>query len=208
MNPEAYYDSLFIIRKISRVLDNVAVGEAHLFAYLSCLLSLYRNRPVTEWGYAFAGTKNGSPFSAEVEDSIESLEAVSFIIRQGSLLQITPDGEREFEELAQLSMNSQRNEFLEGACSSILTLPVGVVRDAVSKSADIRKAATLGSTRKLFDDLAVESMYEFFGALSEKIGIEIESLMLPAVVWVQYLSSAKDSDQEDDRSESIVATLN
>ncbi len=60
MNPYAAFDALQIIASLQSIYRNVAEAEVHLFAYLSCLLSLYSGQPVGDWGYDFAGTTTGS----------------------------------------------------------------------------------------------------------------------------------------------------
>jgi hypothetical protein len=189
-NPFAFFDALAIGARLQRTLDGAAISEIHLFAYLACLLSLYRGNPVSDWGYDFVATENGSPFSAELERTIP------FIIREGlakernRYIRLTDRGYEEYRDLNELEQNRRRGEFLDASCSSVLALPLGVIRSAMSTDHDMKLAAQLGDTRRLLTETAIGDLHDAFSALSEEIGIQVQDLMVPAVVWLNYLAHA------------------
>ena len=190
MSPVAYYDALAITSKLSPPFQKVAVSEVHLFAYLACLLSLYRGWPASDWGYDFVATENGSPFSTEIEHIIPVLVREALIEEEDRYLSIGTDGRSEYLELGKLSENDRREEFLSGACSSVLAVPLGIIRSAVLTDHDMKLATQFGDTRKLLSEAAVSDLHNAFATLSEEIGIHVNDLMVPAVVWLNYLSRA------------------
>jgi hypothetical protein len=71
--PEDYFDCLAIAVGTPRSVAPLSVQELHLFSYLACLLALFEGRPVADWGYRFALTSKGYPFSAEFEAARQAL---------------------------------------------------------------------------------------------------------------------------------------
>lgn len=188
INPYAAFDCLAVGVKLQEVLEDVADAELHIFTYLACLLSLYRSRPMSDWGYQHTSTQTGAPFSYDLEKGIPQLLRTGFLRRtQNGNLRVTTPGIGEYESLVQFSQNQQREVFLEGACSSILALPVGVVREALSHEPELARAKALSSTRMLLDGPGLSVLYEQFAALSEVVGVDVEGLMTPSVLWLTYL---------------------
>lgn len=192
-NSLASFDSLSVCIKLEKVLKDVAVAELHLFTYLASLLSLYRKQPIADWGYQHTNTKVGAPYSHEVQTAIPQLVLSGFLsYTKDGFVVATIDGHEEYGFWVTLSQNRRRETFLEGACASVLALPVGIVRDAVLSEPELRSATAVDSTRTLLEGPGIELLYEQFAALNEAIGIEIESLMTPSVVWLTYLARTSD----------------
>lgn len=191
INPYASFDCLSVGTKLQKVLDDVADAELHLFTYLACLLTLYRGQPVTDWGYQHTSTKNGAPFGYEIAAAIPQLVLSGFFSRTATgNLRITDEGKKEYDTLLSLSQNQKREVFLEGACSSALALPVGVVREALLHEPELERATALSSARTLLDGPGISLLYEQFAALSEVVGMQVKGLMTPSVVWLTYLAKA------------------
>ena len=188
VNPFAFFDCLAISTRLQDVLDAVAPAEVHLFAYLACLLSVYRGMPVARWGYSFAGTHNGSPFSPEVEMSKELLLRTGHAtVTEFGYLQLTSSGCKEYELLASLTVNSQRIEYLVGACATVLTLPLGWIRAAITSDRQMRLAAELKTTRPLLTETAIDEFHEDFELLAAGLGADVPDLMIPAIVWLRSM---------------------
>jgi hypothetical protein len=194
INPYASFDCLSVGHKLQSVLEDVAEAELHLFTYLACLLSLYRSRPVADWGYQHTSTKSGTPFSYDVANAASQLILSGFFSRTpNGNLQVTDDGSEEYALLLRLSQLNKREAFLEGACSSVLALPVGIVREALLHEPELERATALSSARTLLDGPGLSLLYEQFSALSDAVGVEVKGLMTPSVVWLTYLSRASES---------------
>jgi hypothetical protein len=190
MIPEAAFDALAIIASLEPTVGRVLPSEVHLFAYLACLLSLYSGNPVADWGYPFTGTTEGSPFSASVNDALT-------ILRVGDTtgLGLSDSGSDEYALLRTLPRNTKREEFIAGACSSVLALPVPLVRAAMHHEPALRRVTALAAARPLLERVDVEALYEQFQALASVVGTEIRDIMVPAVAWLTYLvrAAAKES---------------
>jgi hypothetical protein len=189
--PFAYYDSLAIVSKLASTFTKTAISEVHLFAYLACLLGLYRGKPVADWGYEFVATENGSPFSLEVEEAIQFLIREGYLVESARYLTISSLGQEEYANLQELSQNEAREEFIEASCSCVVAVPLGVIRSAVATDHDMEAARQLQDTRRLLTDSAVADLHDVFKALSEEIGVDIKDLIVPAVVWLKFLSLAE-----------------
>jgi hypothetical protein len=192
-NPDAAFDILYMVTRLQDQLGNVADAELHLFGYLSCLLSLYRGNPIADWGYGFAGTRNGSPFSSDLQDAIRNLDLNGCVVRQNDHLRITPRGTNELEVLMDLDQNKRRLEYLEGASSSLLALPVGMIREAILFEPTLRPAGRLDTARLLLTGVALELLYEQFELLTQAVGSANTDLLVPSTVWLTYLSQSSEA---------------
>lgn len=187
-NPLAYYDCLSIGIRLSHRLNNFSSAELHLFSYLSCLLSLYKKKPISEWGYLFAGTEDGSPFSTDIYENLNIQVQHGCFKQEGSYYTVTEIGEQQYKFLRDLNINQQRNECHEAACSSLLSFPIGVIREALYNQPEIRNGIKLSSSRILLEGPGIELIYEQFGELSTAIGVEIHDLLMPSILWLTYLA--------------------
>lgn len=194
-NHFAYFDALSLVYRLQNSLGNVAQLEIHLFSYLACLLSLYRGMSVTEWGYEFAITKQQTyPYSPNLNDAINLLVHNRKLNETDQYVDLSKIGQTEYEFLSTLSQYSDREVFLDGACSSLLTLPPATIRDALYQDPNIMGAIELSQSRKLLTDSGLDNLHEQFAALSAAIGIEVEDLMVPATIWLTYLSEIQSSN--------------
>jgi len=187
MSPEAAFDSLAIIARLEPTIGGVLPSEVHLFAYLACLLSLYSGKPVSDWGYSFAGTTEGSPFGASVQEALTALRSSGDLVEHTTGLGLSNSGRQEYELLRDLHRNSAREEFIAGGCSSALALPVPLVRTAIQKEPALRRVTTLASARPLLERVDVDALHEQFNALASVVGTEIRDVMVPAIAWLSYL---------------------
>src|SRR5690348_16067138 len=81
LNPTATFDCLFLMQRLQGHLTKVAVAEIHLFAYLACLLWVFREKPVADWDYAFVGTDLGAPFSQDIAEAIKAMVGRGYFSR-------------------------------------------------------------------------------------------------------------------------------
>lgn len=186
-NPYAAYDCLSVISRTQELLGDVTVSELHLLPYLGCLLSLYRCRPTAEWGYGFISSRDGSPFSSEITDAADRLCIGGYLMRtEHNSYRSTPAGDSLLLMLVGLSENAEREQYIRGACDSVISLPIGAVRRAVMSERTLHVANQLQSTRLLLQETATDQLYEEFQVLSHAVGVEIQRLGVPAVIWLGY----------------------
>jgi hypothetical protein len=198
VSPYAAFDSLYIAAALKANVQYPVVAELHVLAYLAVLLSLYRGQPVADWGYGFAGTRDGSPFSPEIDGAIRALSGAGLLKASEGRIENTESGAAELSALQDLSQNRERVSYLEAACSSTLTMPVGVIRHALAQEPTLKPTSRLVTTRPLLDGPYMGRLYDQFEALGKTVGVEHKDLLIPATVWLSYLWRA--SEMQDDQT--------
>ena len=190
-NPNAYYDSLAICMKLGKYLGNTSITQIHLFAYLSCLLSLFKEHPVSMWGYSFSVTTTSYPYSVDIDEEIINLVNNDCLSRNNDCLKVTELGKERYKLLSELSQYTERELFIKGACSTTLALPVGFVRRAVSQESEITHAVALEQRSLLLSEGAVNDIYKQFSTLSSIIGVDTKEMIVPAVLWLTCVASSE-----------------
>ena len=188
-SPRAYYDALHICSQLEVSLRYVARAEVHLFAYLASLLAAYRGRVPDDWGYGFAVTPDGYPFSSDLDTSLDLL------VRKGRLLadedgyfKTSSYGSLELEKLSTLSAMRENSVFLEGACGAALVIPVGIIREALGREWDLQRVPGVSRAELLPTEIGRELRQEHFTALRQALPSDPGDLMVPAVIWLLYLA--------------------
>ena len=197
--PEAAYDALYVTNALQRQFGNAARGEVHLLTYLACLLSLYSHRPTADWNYSFAGTTSGAPFSTELAAAIDDAVLSGLLSANDQSLLLNASGREELVALANVSFCSWRSVYLEASCCSTLTAPVGTLRYALSQEPNLKPASRLRASRRLLDESGLALLYEQFAALQQAIGRDTHDLLVPATVWLAYLSESANRGLSEDR---------
>ena len=194
VNPYSTFDCLCVSEALSLHFESFSRSDAHLMVYLACLLSLYDGNPVSDWGYSFAGTMAGIPFSSEIQLSLDMLAMAGMLAVDNGRHSLTKSGTEELSALSSFRQNIQRRRFLDGATSALYSMPVGAVREALLNEPELGRARVLQSTRVLLDGAGIHLLYDQFGALSDAIGVRLDDLAVPALTW---LSCLFDSAMED-----------
>jgi hypothetical protein len=187
INSTAYFDALYISMRLQTLLGSVFTGELHLIAYLSCLLGLYESHPISDWGYGFTGTTEGAPYSPAITAASDHMERSGTILRRNQIAFVSDRGVAECELLSSMHSNTTRQRYLEGACSSLLTLPIGIVREALSREPELRSMSIHRTARQLLQGPGLESLYRQFELLRSVLD-HSSDILAPAMVWLTYLS--------------------
>lgn len=187
LHPNATFDCLLVARRLQAQGAVFTGPELHLFAYLACLLWLYREHIVTDWGYSFVGTELGAPYSQEIDSALKELLGRGFFLRVHDRLRMTELAERTLDEFTNLEMNRERAECLNAACASIAAFSLGMVTSALSQEPELSRAKALPSSRLLLEDAAQSQLYVQFEALRSNLDQRTSDLRLPAVVWLSAL---------------------
>src|SRR6266446_4381985 len=140
LNPDATFDCLFVATRLEVQTTSFSPQEIHLFAYLACLLWIYRQRPVTDWGYAFVGTELGAPFSREIDLALKELLERGYLQKIHDRVSPTELSKHPLSDLTELTMNQERAECLQAACSSTAAFSVGMVSSALAKEPELSRA--------------------------------------------------------------------
>lgn len=190
LNPAAAFDCLFIARRLQKQNGSFSIPELHIFAYLACLLWLYRNQPLADWAYTFVGTELGAPFSQDIDTVVNELLDRGLIYRTHERLQMTESAERRLHIYERLELNIGRVECLQAACASTSAFSVGMVCSALANEPELKRSIEIPSSRQLLEELARSQLYTQFSALHEAFSGRSNDLRLPAVTWLTALYSS------------------
>ncbi|MFE9057144.1 hypothetical protein [Streptomyces mutabilis] len=185
--PEASFDALFVISRISTEERSISALEIQVFVYLACLLGLYDKRPVSKWGYSFLSTPSARLFSVDILNAIDFLSEKGLIVSDGDSCQIAEAGKRELILWSELSRFSDRIPYLEGATGASTAMPIATVQEGVSLEPQLAHVAKLNVSRELLEDSGLVQVYAQFGALEKALGNPVPDYMVPAVVWLSFL---------------------
>ena len=186
VSPDAYFDVIALLGDAPRSVLPMTVFELHLYAYLACVLGLFRGFPAASWGYLFAVTSEGVPFSAELETARRLLTARGLVSEseEGFIAPHADTLPAELDELSSLSGPSRRRECLKIATRCALALPIGAVRQAVGSSPGLAAAAALGQNRVLLQQNDVSVLHDEYETVCAALEEETRSLLSPAVLWL------------------------
>ena len=187
--PTAYYDALHLCSQLQVSLKFVARAEVHLFAYFGSLLAAYRDQVPGDWGYGFAITPDGYPFSGDLNSSLDLLvRRGRLLVDEDGYLRTSAYGSLELEGLGTLSTIRANRAFLDGACGAALVMPVGIIREALGREWDLQRVPDLSRAELLPTQIGSQLRREHFSALRHALPSDPGDLMIPAVVWLSYLS--------------------
>lgn len=187
ISPSAYCDALIIACDAPKSVLPVSVVEMHLFSYLGCVLGLFKGKPIGEWGYQYAVTSDGFPFSAEFEDARKSLLRSGLLEtdEEGLLDPRQPDATDELDTIQSLGhWATERRPWLSTATECALALPMGSIRSAINQTPGVALPIRLGQVRKLLDMDDVSLLYEEYKIISSVLGSQPEDTLSPAVLWL------------------------
>lgn len=197
-NPEAIYDTLFIGQRLQRKIDDFSQYEIQFFAYFSCLLSLYEGNTIGEWMYSFIKTDLGSPYSSDINFSINTLRANDLIKateNSKEYFTITKKGE-DFFKYQDENTNQfiSRKKYLTTACNTISLIPFGSIKEAISNEPVLHSAGNSLTKKNLLEDSnpATVALYSQFKYLKTALEDKYHDLIVPAVVWLESLNHKKE----------------
>lgn len=193
-SPEAIFDTLFIGQRLQRKIEDFSQYEIQFFAYFSCLLSLYEGNTVEDWKYSFVKTELGSPYSIDIDMSIQALLASGKLSQIGNTQDFftVNEGGKEFFNFQNEASSSlsHRKKYLITACNTISLIPFGVIKEAVSKEPVLYSAGISRSKKSLLENSnpATKVLYEQFKDLKLALQDKYQDLIVPAVVWLESLN--------------------
>ena len=188
MNSKASFDSLAVSAQLSNIVGLISRWDVHLFSYLACLVSLYDGNPPSDWGYRFAATESGSPYSYDLDVAIELSIQFGFLEYRDHLISVSESGAQELDALSSLSELQKRMAYLEPACSSALAMPVGFVRAAVHRDATVSSVAKLETGRNLLEDMSLIQVQDQLDWVRTAFGEPQRDFLSPAITWIVHFS--------------------
>lgn len=184
--PEAYFDAVVIAADAPASIMPMTVIEAHLYAYLGCILGLFKGQAVGDWGYPFAVTSEGFPFSVQFETARSIVVAHGLVDEDGTGLMSARHDElaAEIDSLLTYGSWADRRQWLRTATQCALALPVGSIRHAIGQTPGLAASVRLGQRRLLLQADDIELLYEEYGIVSSVLGADVKDLLSPAVIWL------------------------
>jgi hypothetical protein len=184
--PEAYCDALFVAGDAPKSLLPMSIVEMHLFSYLGCILALFRGKAIGDWGYSYAVTTEGFPFSAEFEDGRTTLVLSGLLDSDDNGLLHPRRAElmAELETVVSLGPWADRRPLLRAAMECALALPLGSIRYAIGQTPGIASAVRLRQRRRLLDPDDVSLLYDEYKVVSLVLGPDVQDVLSPAVIWL------------------------
>lgn len=184
--PEAYVDGLVLMNDAPASVMPMSINEMHLYSYLGCILGLFKGQPVADWGYPYAITSEGFPWSAEFDQARDTLCAGGLIEidDRGLMTPRTPDLAAELQVVLGLNSFAERRPWLRAAVECSLALPIGSIRHAVSRSPGVATPFLLGQRGRLLEPADTTLLYEEYAVVSEVLGAGAQDVLSPAVIWL------------------------
>lgn len=184
--PEAYFDAVAIMADAPASVMPMTVIEVHLYAYLGCILGLFKGQAVGDWGYPFAVTSEGFPFSVQLENARSVIVARGLVEEDGEGMMAARRDElaAEIDSLLTLGSWGDRRLWLRVATQCALALPVGSIRHAISQTPGLAASVRLGQRRQLLQADDIDLLYEEYKIVSSVLGADVKDLLSPAVIWL------------------------
>jgi hypothetical protein len=164
----------------------MTVIETHLYAYLGCILGLFKGQAVGDWGYPFAVTSEGFPYSVQFEDARSMVVTRGLAIEDGKgMLTARPNElSSEINSLLTFGSWSDRRVWLHAATHCALALPIGSIRYAISQTPGLASSVRLGQRRQLLQADDIDLLYGEYQIVSSVLGKDVRDLLSPAVIWL------------------------
>ena len=185
---QSTFDCLTLISQAQEMDQKPTHSEVYLLAYLASLMAVYaqRKEQVLDWGYSFTATPSGFPFSNELDEALNGLIARGEIEHIDSTLQLTESGSALQKMLSALSIGQNRIVYLDAASTTVLVIPVGMVRAALAHSPEISVVKEHQHSRRLFSFSALTRLRHEFNTVAEALDTAQDSLLAALVLWINY----------------------
>jgi len=191
---EASFDASIVCSSLERDLGGLRPAEIHSLCYLARLLAVFDDWPDGSWGYDFASTKAGAPFSPRLDEALSLMVATGSLAEVGETLTLSSRGRDLLERTRRLPSLARRLRCLEPACSVTLTVPLPAVTDALTNEPQLRAALSLQQTRPLLDETGLGILRPHIDGIRMTVA-DIQAsavdLLVPAAVWIAYLDRTR-----------------
>lgn len=196
MNPEAHFDCLLIASELDRPLGGVTRLEMQRVAFLSCLLSIYTKQAASDWGYRFANTGTGLPFSGHLVSATDYLVATSLLSEAQGRLRPTPRGSQMLAGLAALQLMAPRVPCINAAAASLLAVPGSVMAEGLQQEPTTVASRLRDSPTMLLDEPHLRTLHDHFAALAAVIPPGQHDLLSPSVLWLTYMAHVNEAKED------------
>lgn len=190
MNIFANFDVLYYLSHPRNKYHEQTLLEINTMMYLAELLSIYDGQKSSKWGYAFSRNKYGAPISAEIMSEIHLLCSKGIVdMDEKGYYHVADNAEIEhINALSSSNMMGWRTVYIDTVLDSLLTKPFPKVVSAVHNEPGISLLNSVGRTSSLLDGNMINGLYDDFQALKDVINNPQAGLVVPASLWIDYLS--------------------
>lgn len=195
MVPEAVFDALNIVATLDKPLGGATRMEIQRISFLSCLLSIYQARPVSDWGYRFANTGAGAPFSDQLNEAVSRLLGTAELEESGGRIRITESGRKMHSMLANFDSLANRPACLEAAGASMLAVPRATMAEGLDQEPTVAASHLRSRATMLLEEPHLTMLHDHFRVLAEVIPPSQGDLFSPSVLWLSYMSQTKLSER-------------
>ncbi len=191
MNICANFDILFYLSHPRNKYPEQTLFEINTMLYLAELLSIYDGCNSQKWGYRFARNKYGAPVSIELIEEIDFLLTRSYLSKDQSEYYHVSDTASLVSILSLSKSNflGWRVKYIEAVFDSLLSKSFPRTVRAVQNEPGISFLESINRTSTLLDHNLIKALYEDFGVLRGVIGDPQIDLVVPASLWIDYLST-------------------
>ncbi|MDR2667193.1 MAG: hypothetical protein LBB34_03765 [Holosporales bacterium] len=195
--PESIHDCLAITKNLEETMRGVTHQELQRLTFLACIISLYAQRPLSDWGYSFSHTKYGTPFSTEVSAAIGFLEESKHILSNDGRYVVTDLGNTFYNFLSTQSYHFNHILYINAACGSASALPPGTLAKGLNNEPTISSNKLRENGMQLLYGAAIEILYEHFQGLYTIFPKDNPDLLSAAVTWLLYVADEPLSKRMD-----------
>lgn len=198
MVPEAFFDCLQIAADLDEPLGGASRMDFQRIAFLSCLLSIYQAKPVSDWGYRFANTGAGTPFSDELNDAVGYLLNGGQLLESNGRIRVSESGRAMLSIIRSFDSIAGRPTCVGAACASMLAVPRATMVDGIDQEPTVAASHLRSGATMLLGEPHLQVLHDHFDTLSKVIPPDASDLFSPSVLWLSYMSETKLSERNVD----------
>jgi len=190
VNINANFDVLYYLTHPRNQYIEQTLYEINTMLYLAELLSIYDGCNSLDWGYEFTRNKYGAPISVELIEEVDFLCSKGLLVKDALGYYKISQG-ASFDTIQSLSKSKVlgwKTKYIEAVFDSLLTKSFPKVVSAVQNEPGISLLEKIGRTSTLLQSSLVDVLYDDFRILQEIIGDSPIDLVVPASLWIDYLS--------------------
>lgn len=192
INIYANFDVLFLLDKMKIKYKELSFYEINVLLYLSKLLSIYDGNISSSWKYDFTNSESGAPISLDILKELDALFEIGEIETKDDLYFNLKDVivSDKIELLAQQYIFKWRTKYIECSINATLTKSIPKVLNAIQNEPGIRYYKQLERSGVLHDesDKEIDDLFNDFAVLKEVVGDGRGEILVPASIWIEYLS--------------------
>jgi len=168
--------------------------EVQALAYLSCVLSVFDGKRVSEWGYNFLATPAGMPYAEAVDSAINDLVAAGVLEAESGSLRLSLHGTEMRSKLVQHQSFEARKRYVDAAASTTLALALPRTTGAIALEPQLKAALSGVRRRRLLDSAGLIELDPYLKGLRSIDEIGVNDLFASAVVLLKYLLAESEAE--------------